>query len=190
MRILLFGGSFNPPHNGHASLCRHVLETGLCDVVWLMVSPHNPLKAADGLAPEAIRLNWARALAADEEGVEASDYEFNLPRPSYTASTLRHLRLDYPDIEFSLLIGADNWHVFRRWRDWEEILATTRLFVYPRPGYDVERDTLLPSVRLLQARLLPISSTDVRRLAAAGKSISGLVPEAIEKEVAAYYKSH
>ena len=131
-RIGIYGGSFNPVHFGHVGLAKWVIENTDLDELWLMVSPNNPLKPANLLAPESERLAAVREAVKDIPHVKASDFEFSLPRPSYTANTLRELQKAYPDTEFTLIIGEDNIAIFDRWREYEFILANFRIFVYPR----------------------------------------------------------
>ena len=131
-RIGIYGGSFNPVHFGHVGLAKWVIENTDLDELWLMVSPNNPLKPANLLAPEGERLAAVREAVKDIPHVKASDFEFSLPRPSYTANTLRELQKTYPDTEFTLIIGEDNIAIFDCWREYEFILANFRIFVYPR----------------------------------------------------------
>ena len=130
--IGIYGGSFNPVHFGHVGLAKWVIENTDLDELWLMVSPNNPLKPANLLAPEGERLAAVSKAVKDIPHVKASDFEFSLPRPSYTANTLRELQKAYPDAEFTLVIGEDNIAIFDRWREYEFILANFRIFVYPR----------------------------------------------------------
>ena len=185
--IALFGGSFNPLHNGHLSLARHVLRHCPVDEVWLMVSPHNPLKEQAELLPESVRYGLAAKALEDESGIRASNFEFSLPRPSYTWRTLRALVQKYPGCRFSLLIGADNWHVFPRWAHSEEILSSHSLFVYPRPGYPMCANALPPNVHLVNAPQFPFSSTDVRNGVRRGADISAMVPRCIVDDVKRLY---
>ena len=131
-RIGIYGGSFNPVHFGHVGLAKWVIENTDLDELWLMVSPNNPLKPANLLAPEGERLAAVSKAVKDIPHVKASDFEFSLSRPSYTANTLRELQKAYPDTEFTLIIGEDNIAIFDRWREYEFILANFRIFVYPR----------------------------------------------------------
>lgn len=186
-RTGIFGGSFNPPHCGHIALARRVLEQGLADEVWLMVSPHNPLKDEAGLLDERLRLEMARLAVADVTGVEASDFEFGLERPSYTWKTLQALDHAYPDRRFRLIIGSDNWLCFDRWAHGAELAATRDIIVYPRESYDVDEAALQPNVRLLSGLLLPYSSTEVRRRAAAGDDFSGMVPAPLIPYIQQHY---
>lgn len=186
-RIAIFGGSFNPVHVGHIALARSVVQQQLADEVWLLVSPQNPLKQQADLLPEAQRLALARKALVNEDGVEVSDFEFHLPRPSYTWNTLQALSAAYPDVDFSLLIGADNWALFHRWAHPVDILAHHKLWVYPRQGIVVDEASLPAGVCLIEAPLFPFSSTDIRNLVRKGESIHGYVPQAIEQDVQRLY---
>lgn len=160
IRTGLYGGSFNPIHEGHVSLSRALLRSGLVDEMWLLVSPQNPFKVNDALLADTARLELARIAAAPVDGLTVSDYEFRLPRPSYMVNTLEHLRQDYPEREFILVIGADNWERFPRWYRHDEILRRHRIIVYPRPGCVIS--DLPPTVTVADTPLYDISSTDIR----------------------------
>ena len=177
-RIGIFGGSFNPIHNGHIALAQSVLRQCRLDEVWLMVSPQNPLKQEAHLLNDELRYRLARTALEGVPGVSASDYEFRLPRPSYTWNTLQHLSRDYPHHTFILLIGGDNWAHFERWRHWQDILRHYDVAVYPRDSH----------VGTIDVPLLPVSSTDIRRRIRNGQSVAGLVPAAIEQRVYEYYR--
>ena len=177
-KIGIFGGSFNPIHCGHIALAQAVQKQCGMDEVWLMVSPQNPLKQQADLLDDNLRLELAQKALEGVEGVCASDYEFHLPKPSYTWNTLLHLSEDYPDCEFFLLIGGDNWAHFERWRQWKDILRNYDVIVYPRDEYPGTIDV----------PLLDVSSTEIRQKVRAGECISGLVPETIEKLVQTYYQ--
>lgn len=165
IRTGIFGGSFNPIHNGHIILARQLKERAGLDEVWLMVSPQNPLKQHAGLLADEARMEMARKAVEGEAGIVASDYEMQLPRPSYTWNTLQALRRDYPDREFVLMIGGDNWELFDRWYRAEDIRRHYEIVVYTRtpgdPGF------------------IDISSTEIRRRIREGLSIGELVPAAV-----------
>ncbi len=135
MRIGIFGGSFNPIHSGHVAIADWVVAEGLVDELWLMVSPHNPLKAREDLMDDTLRLQLAREAVAGHAGVLVSDYEFALPRPSYMANTLRALSAERPEDELVLVIGADNWARFDEWSESAFIREHYEIIVYPREGY-------------------------------------------------------
>ena len=117
MQIGIYGGSFNPVHFGHVGLVKWMAEHTDLDEVWMMVSPNNPLKDSRELADEQVRLEGVRKAIRGIPHVVASDFEFHLPRPSYTANTLRALVAAYPQHTFSLIIGEDNLRILPRWRE-------------------------------------------------------------------------
>lgn len=186
----IFGGSFNPIHNGHIQLARQLREAAGLDEVWLMVSPQNPLKEQAGLLADDLRLQMARQALADEPFIEVSDYEFNLPRPSYTWNTLQALKDNFPDREFSLLIGGDNWERFSRWYRADDIVSNYQIIVYPRRGSDIDLKSLPPTVSVVEAELLDISSTDIRRRVRRGQQITGMVPDSIVQTVEKLYRQY
>ena len=165
IRTGIFGGSFNPIHNGHISLARQLKEREGLDEVWLMVSPQNPLKQSSDLLDDEARLEMARKALEGVEGIIASDYEMHLPRPSYTWNTLQALSRDYPEREFVLMIGGDNWDHFDRWYRSEDIKANYEIVVYTRTPGD--------------AGFIDISSTDVRQRIRQHRSIRKLVPSVV-----------
>ena len=115
IRTAIFGGSFDPIHNGHIALARAVRDRGLADEVWFLITPLNPHKQGKQLTDENLRLQMAQLALAGEEALTASDFEFSLPRPSYTINTLDALEKAYPGREFLLLMGADNWYKIDKW---------------------------------------------------------------------------
>lgn len=165
-KIGIYGGSFNPVHFGHVGLAKWIVENTDLDELWLLVSPNNPLKPANTLAPEQQRLDAVREAVKDIPGLKASDFEFSLPRPSYTANTLRELQKQFPDYEFTLVIGEDNLAIFDHWREYEYILQNFRIFVYPRHGSMTQNPlpmTNAKEVRFLsEAPYFDISSTQLR----------------------------
>ncbi|RRD02537.1 nicotinate (nicotinamide) nucleotide adenylyltransferase [Prevotella sp. OH937_COT-195] len=172
----LLGGSFNPVHNGHIALAKEILVEACLDEVWFVVSPQNPLKPTETLLDDELRFEMTRLALEGEPHLVASDYEFRLPRPSYTWNTLRHLFVDYPQYRFVLLIGADNWHVFGNWRNGKEILSACQVIIYPRRGYVVDEYSLPDGVRVINTSLHDVSSTMVRKEIAEGKDVSRHVP--------------
>ncbi len=164
-KIGIYGGSFNPVHFGHIGLVKWVSEHTDLDEVWMLVSPNNPLKDAGTLADEQTRLRQVQQAVAGIPHVCVSDFEFSLPRPNYTASTLRALQAAYPDYEFTLIIGEDNLRIFTRWYDWQYILTTFRLFVYPR--HQTATDTTIPT---------PKTNSQADRLTNTNTTTSNLTP--------------
>lgn len=186
-RVALFGGSFNPIHNGHIALAEAVLTARLADEVWLMVSPQNPLKQQADLLAETTRLWLAQKALSGRERIKVSDFEFHLPRPSYTWNTLQALHEAYPDVTFSLLIGGDNWQCFHKWAHYAEILANYSIIVYPRAESEVDERQLPANVTLLHVPLFPYSSTDVRNKVKRGECIAKYVPKAVLDDVIKAY---
>lgn len=176
-RVAIFGGSFDPIHYGHLALAGEVIACGLAAEVWLMVTPQNPHKQDKVLSDERLRFQMAQLAVEGMEGVKACDFEFSLPRPSYTLTTLTALTEAYPDKEFCLLIGADNWEKFDRWYKGDEILSRHGVIVYPRGSE--EEPPLPPGVQWMPAKLHDVSSTMVRAAVAAGEEIASLVPHAV-----------
>lgn len=178
IKTVIFGGSFDPIHVGHISLATEVVKSGLANEVWFMVSPQNPHKEQCNLSDENVRLKMVELAIVGKEHFKACDFEFGLPRPSYTINTLSALEESFPNREFILLVGADNWEKFDRWYRHDEILSRYRIIVYPR-GYG-DAPELPAGVTWLSAELHDVSSTQIRALAADGKSISGLVSPKVE----------
>ena len=181
MRIGIFGGSFNPIHTGHAIIAQHIIGSGAVDRLWMMVSPMNPLKVdKKQQVADTDRLRMVEMVTRPMEGVETSAFEFTMPRPSYTVDTLKALQDKFPDDEFALVIGADNWAVFDRWRNADEILANHHILVYPRLGYEVViPDELKERVALVDAPIIELSSTMVRKRLDKGLSVRYYVPDEV-----------
>ena len=183
-RIGIFGGSFNPIHVGHALIASHIVESGVIDSLWLMVSPQNPLKENADLESDYHRLRMTELVSRRIENVTTSAFEFNLPKPSYTIDTLNALQAKFPDDEFYLVIGADNWCVFDRWKAGEEIISKFHILIYPRHGYDIViPEKYSDRVAVVAAPIIEVSSTQVRERLAEMKSVSFYVPEAVEKYI-------
>lgn len=175
----IFGGSFNPIHTGHIALAKSLCEKAGLDEVWFMVSPMNPFKkAATDLLDDQLRLEMVKKALEGEPQLQACDYEFHLPKPSYTWHTLQAISQDFSDIRFTLLIGGDNWSAFDKWYHHDDILAHYPIVVYPRKGSDIGE--VPEGVTIVETPLLNISSTEIRHHIAKGESIHGMVPESIE----------
>ena len=190
MKVGIYGGSFNPIHRGHIALARQILRKAHLDEVWFLVTPLNPFKqASSDLLDDDERLTLTRKALADDPQLVASDYEFHLPRPSYTWDTLQALSRDYPDHQFTLIIGADNWAAFDRWAHPQDILQYYPIVIYPREGYPVDATTLPESVTLVNTRLYRVSSTDIRQRIREHRPVRRLLPVAIyDDAIEAYSK--
>ncbi len=175
MKIGLFGGSFNPIHNAHVKLASTICKEAGLDEVWFLVTPHNPLKQQEGLMDEKDRLAMARLALEKEPNLKASDYEFHLERPSFTWNTLQHLSKEYPENEFYIIIGGDNWEIFNHWAHHEEILRDYHIIVYPRKDSLMDTTSLPPSVSIIRMPEMDISSTMIREMLRNGEDISPYV---------------
>ena len=185
-KILLYFGSFNPIHKGHIALAEWVVEQGLCDELIFIVSPQNPLKEQKELAPEFSRYEMCEMACKESrypEKIKVSAVEFVLEKPSYTINTLRYLRENFgSQMEFSILLGADNIENFDRWREYEEILRDYPLFVYPREGHSVEK--FADKITFLEnAPLFDFAATDIRKEIADGKNFTAKVCHAVAKYI-------
>ena len=184
----IFGDSFNPIHTGHIALAKSLCEKAGLDEVWFMVSPMNPFKkAATDLLDDQLRLEMVKKALEGEPQLQACDYEFHLPKPSYTWHTLQAISQDFSDIRFTLLIGGDNWAAFDKWYHHDDILAHYPIVVYPRKDSDIGE--VPEGVTIVETPLLNISSTEIRHHIAKGESIHGMVPESIEQLAILNYSS-
>lgn len=171
-KVGIYSGSFNPVHKAHVALCDWLVAQGIVDEVWMIRTPHNPLKAVSGLMPDADRQSMLNLAIQGHKGLRTCTIEDTLPQPNYTIYTLRALARENPEHEFHFIIGADNWLIFDKWRDYDAILRDFHVIVYPRPGYPLDSleasgtlettETFKTSVRFVDAPIYDISSTAIR----------------------------
>ena len=176
--IGIFGGSFNPVHNGHVALARYLSDSPYLDKVWLTLSPQNPLKKAQSLTDDHHRLEMLKLATEVTEKVEVCDIELTMPRPSYTINTLDELAKRHPQHSFKLVIGADNWAIFDQWKDFHRIINDYGVVIYPRPGYALSSIND-PNVKIVNAPLFDVSSTHIRTAIALGNNPSQLLPTSV-----------
>lgn len=177
--IGLFFGSFNPVHVGHMIIANYMATNTDLDEVWMVVSPHNPLKAKKTLAKDYDRLHLVRLAIGDNQLLRASDVEFGLPKPSYTVDTLTYLQEKYEDYNFNLIMGGDNLASLHKWKNYEVLLRDYHIYVYQRPTYDLGELSTHEHVTILEAPLLQLSASYIRSCIREGKSIQYLVPDAV-----------
>lgn len=176
MRVAVYGGSFDPVHVGHAMVAAWLRWTDAADEVWFVPVRAHPF--AKRSAPFPTRVAWCRAVAALLPGTRVDEVEAGLPTPSYTIDTLRHLAARHPERTFRLVVGADVLPDTPKWRAWDAIVAEFPPIVVGRAGYPTPPGAVaFPEV----------SSTEIRRRAAAGEPLDALVPAVIRAEVAAAY---
>lgn len=186
----LYFGTFNPVHIGHMIIAQFMLENSNMDELWFMVTPHNPHKIKSSLLEDRQRLHMVELAIEDHVKMKASDEEFHLPQPSYTITTLAHLREKFPTKEFSLIMGMDNLQGFHKWKNHERIIASHDIYVYPRPGFTGGQFREHPKVHLIPAPNMELSSTQIRQSIHDGKNISFMLPQKVWEylEANTYYK--
>jgi nicotinate-nucleotide adenylyltransferase len=189
MKIGLYFGSFNPIHSGHLIIINYILNETDLKKVWLVVSPQNPLKPSNSLLNEYDRIHLAKISTEGDSRIKVSDIEFKLPRPSYTIDTLTYLTEKYPQHEFAVIMGSDSYQNLRKWKNYEAIIKNYSIYIYRRPGFEVTSH-FEPKPTILNAPLLQISATEIRKLIEHGKSIRYMVPEKVREEIEQnrYYK--
>ncbi len=176
----LYFGSFNPFHKGHLAVAEYVVQEGLAEEVWFVVSPHNPHKSTANLAPEDARLEMVRRAVSGVAGVEVCDVEFGMERPSYTVKTIDRLRELYPEREFAILGGGDVARTMATWREGARLMRENRIFIYPR---GVEEDYGEPFEVLAGAPKMEVSSTLIRELIGVGGKWEEFVPESVAEYI-------
>jgi nicotinate-nucleotide adenylyltransferase len=189
MNIGLYFGSYNPIHIGHLIIGSHVANHTDIQQVWMVVSPHNPLKHSSVLLNEYHRLHLVQLAVGDDPQLKASDVEFKLPRPSYTIDTLTYLSEKYPQHRFSIIMGSDSFQNLPRWKNYEMLLKNYSFIIYLRPGYEIT-ESYAARIQILDAPLLEISATEVRHAIKAGKSVRYLLTDSVREEIekTGYYK--
>lgn len=186
MNTAVYSGSFNPLHIGHLAIMKHLIGKDGYDCVRLIVSPKNPLKEGISSNSGADRYKAAQEAVGrhfPESGkVIVDDIELNMPEPHFTIRTLRALQEREKQDTFTLVIGADNLADIRRWKEYGSILSDFGVAVFPREGYDlteIKQDLLKEDpaykIRLLDAPLVTVSSTQIREAISRGEDISSLL---------------
>lgn len=152
-------------------IAQYMLEFSDLQEIWFIVTPHNPFKEKKTLLDDRQRLHMVHLAIGDNFHMRASDVEFSLPQPSYTITTLTHLSEKYPDREFGLIMGGDNLASFHKWKNHERILEMHDLYVYPRPNAKTSRFEDHPKVHNVDAPIMELSSTQIRKAVAEGKDV-------------------
>lgn len=190
MKVGLYFGSFNPVHAGHLIIANHILNHTPIQRLWFVISPQNPDKPQSGLLNEYHRLHLVAIATEQDPRIKASDIEFALPRPSYTVTTLAYAKEKFPEHEFSIIMGSDSFQNLPRWKNASVIIRDYDIYMYDRPGFSADNN-IGARLHLLKAPLLELSSTHVRELVRAGKSIRYLVPDVVRDEIekGGYYRT-
>lgn len=191
MKVGLYFGSFNPIHNGHLIIGNYFINETALDELWFVVSPQNPFKQKKGLLNENHRFNLIKDAIEGERKMKASNVEFKLPKPSYTVNTLAYLKEKYPENKFIIIMGSDSFQNIHQWKNASIILENYEIYIYKRPNYQIEETTERSNIKIVDAPLIEISSTQIRNLIKQGKSIRYLVPDSVLHQIEnqQYYQS-
>lgn len=178
MKVGLYFGTFNPIHIGHLIIANHMAEFGDLDQLWLVVTPHNPLKKKSTLLDDRQRLEMVHLATEDYPKLKPSDIEFGFPQPNYTVNTLAHLQEKFPSHSFSLIMGEDNLNSLHKWKNHEFILQNHDIYFYPRINPDTINAKLQnhPRIHRIDAPVMEISSTAIRNGIKDGKNVMPMLP--------------
>ncbi len=163
-RIGIFGGAFNPVHNGHIHICKTFLDSDLIDELWILPVFEPPHKDVDVLVPFYHRLEMVRLAFAETHLVVILDIEKDLPKPNYTLTTVEYLISRYADYSFNLCIGGDSLKYFHTWYDYKKLLKLVTLLVVERDTFSVDtiEQDVLDRTKIIRCDLTPESSSDIR----------------------------
>ncbi|WP_299608878.1 nicotinate (nicotinamide) nucleotide adenylyltransferase [uncultured Aquimarina sp.] len=180
-QIGLYFGTFNPIHIGHLAIANHMAEYSDLDEIWMVVTPHNPFKKKNSLLDNNHRLEMVYRATESYPKLRPSDIEFKLPQPNYTVHTLAHLQEKYPNDIFHLIMGEDNLKSFHKWKNYEVILENHHLYVYPRISEGVTEHQFKdhPKINRINAPIMEISSTFIRKAIPEAKNIRPLLPKEV-----------
>ena len=180
MKIGLYFGTFNPIHVGHLIIANHMVENADLDEVWLVVTPHNPFKKKATLLDNYQRYEMVYQATEDYPLLKPTDIEFGLPQPSYTVNTLVHLQEKYPDHTFSLIMGEDNLQGLHKWKNHEILVKDHDIYVYPRVFIEKKsKQFSYDRVHLIDAPIVEISSTEIRKAIKEKKNVKPLLPQKV-----------
>ena len=180
-KVGLYFGTFNPIHIGHLIIANHIAENSDLEEVWLVVTPHNPLKKKNTLLADHHRFQMVQLALKDYPKLHASKIEFDLPQPNYTINTLIHLEEKFTNHTFNLIMGQDNLQSFKKWKNHEVILENYAIYVYPRMYKNKTNVDLMhhDKVHIIEAPIVEISSTYIRDSILHKKNIKPLVSNEI-----------
>ncbi len=180
-KIGLYFGTFNPIHIGHLTIANHLAEYSDLDEIWMVVTPHNPFKKKSSLLDNQHRYEMVHLATESYPKIKPSDIEFKLPQPNYTIHTLVHLSEKHPTYQFHLIMGEDNLKGLHKWKNYEAIVENHEIYVYPRisEGKVASVFDQVGQIHRIDAPIMQISSTFIRKAIADGKNIRPLVPHKV-----------
>ena len=184
-KIGLYPGTFNPIHNGHVTLANYFINNTELDEVWVVITPQNPFKKNNDLVGDNYRLEMANKIFNHLKNIKVCDIEFQLEKPNYTIDTLNRLLGDFPNNQFTLIIGEDNLTNFHQWKDYTRILDLVNVFVYPRiKKQDVNQEIANNNkIKILDAPKIIISSEEIRNEMKEGNDIQSYLPKEIHQYI-------
>ncbi len=177
MKIGLFFGSFNPIHIGHLAIANYFIEFSDLEKIWLVISPHNPLKERKSLLAENHRYQMAYRALENEWDIRPSNIEFKMPKPSYTIDTLAYLQEKYKNYQFVLIMGSDNLQTLHKWKNYKQLTDLYEIYVYPRHNTDIEKYKSMYNIKVVDAPLIEISSSFIRKAIREKKNIRYFLPD-------------
>jgi len=178
LKIGLYFGSYNPIHIGHLAIANYIVEFTDIDQLWFVVSPQNPFKKKVNLLDDYQRLEMAHRAVEGDDRLRASNIEFNLPKPSYTASTLAYLKELHANYQFVILMGSDNLENFHKWKNYKTIVENHGVIVYPRPGFDISKVRFHKNITFAEgAPQMEVSSSFIRNAIQDGKDVRHFLPQ-------------
>ena len=183
-KVGLFFGTFNPIHIGHLVIANHMVEFSDLDEVWFVITPMSPFKTKKTLLDNNHRYQMVYEATKDYPKLKPSKIEFDLPQPNFTINTLVHLEEHYEKgYEFALIMGEDNLKGFHKWKNYETILESHCIYVYPRisNGKVEHQFKDNPKIQHIDAPIMEVSSTFIRNSHSKGKNIKPLLSDAVWK---------
>ena len=179
--IGLYFGTFNPIHIGHLVIANHMVEFSDLDEVWFVITPKSPFKQKQSLLDNHHRYQMVYEAIQEYPRLKASKIEFDLPQPNFTIDTLTYIREAHPETHFCLIMGEDNLKGFHKWKNFESILEGHAIYCYPRisEGQMAHRFKGHKKIHVVDAPIMEISSTFIRKNHKAGKNIRPLLPDAV-----------
>lgn len=186
MKVGLYFGTFNPIHVGHLIIANHMAEYSDLEQIWMVVTPHNPLKQKSTLLDDRSRFHMVRLATEDYPKIKPSDIEFHLEQPNYTVNTLAHLKEKFPTHEFSLIMGEDNLNSLHKWKNYDYLLEHYDIYIYPRISTETEINPELKNhsrIHKIDAPIVEISSTFIRESIKNKKNVRPLLPENVWEEI-------